>query len=111
MTYTAHADTFARDHLPPRDEWPELIFELPGLQYPARMNAAGVLLDDALARGWGERLAIAGTDGTRWTYAELTARANRIANVLVNDLGSSRATACCYAARTRPHSRRAGSAS
>jgi len=87
MTYTAHADTFARDHLPPRDEWPELIFELPGLQYPARMNAAGVLLDDALARGWGERLAIAGTDGTRWTYAELTARANRIANVLVNDLG------------------------
>jgi len=51
------------------------------------MNAAGVLLDDALARGWGGRLAVAGLDGTQWTYAELAARANRIARVLVDDLG------------------------
>ena len=29
MTTTAHVDRFARDHLPPRDQWPELIFELP----------------------------------------------------------------------------------
>ncbi|MEP7275798.1 MAG: benzoate-CoA ligase family protein [Betaproteobacteria bacterium] len=87
MTHTSHIDTFARDHLPPREQWPELVFELPELHYPARMNAAVELLDGALARGWGERLALAAPDGTRWTYAELTARANRIANVLVDDLG------------------------
>ena len=40
MRYTAHTDTFARDNLPPRHQWPELIFELPELQYPQRMNCA-----------------------------------------------------------------------
>ena len=45
MTYTAHEDTFARDNLPPRKAWPELIFDLPELEYPARMNCAVELLD------------------------------------------------------------------
>ncbi len=31
---TAHVDTFARDRLPPPDEWPELRFDLPELRYP-----------------------------------------------------------------------------
>ena len=87
MTATAHIDTFAHDHLPPRDQWPELVFDLPELHYPARLNAAGELLDRALDRGWGGRLAVAAPDGTRWTYAELAARANRIAHVLVGELG------------------------
>src|SRR5437660_508924 len=88
MTYTAHIDTFARDNLPPLEQWPELLFELPELQYPARMNCAVELLDRALERGWGERTAVvAATSGTRWSYAELTARANRIAHVLVHELG------------------------
>ena len=45
---TAHLDTFARDRLPPRDTWPELLFTLPELHYPARLNAAAELLDRAL---------------------------------------------------------------
>ena len=69
---TGHLDTFARDHLPPREQWPEFRFDLPELRYPARMNAAAVLLDDALARGWGARTAIVSPQGDRWTYAELT---------------------------------------
>ena len=28
MGHTAHVDTFARDNLPPRDQWPELLFAL-----------------------------------------------------------------------------------
>ena len=32
MTVTAHVDTFAHDNLPPRDQWPELLFDLPELQ-------------------------------------------------------------------------------
>ena len=31
LTPSAHADTFCRDHLPPADEWPELVFSLPEL--------------------------------------------------------------------------------
>ncbi len=86
MTSSAHIDTFTRDHLPPREQWPEFVFELPELQYPERMNCATELLDAAVARGWSERTAIITPGGLRWTYAELTEWANRIAQVLVDDL-------------------------
>src|SRR5207253_2370350 len=63
-------------------------FELPELQYPARMNCAVELLDRALERGWGDQTAVvAATDGKRWSYAELATLANRIARVLAEDLG------------------------
>ena len=74
-------DTFAKDRLPPRDQWPRLHFDLPELQYPARLNCATVLLDDAIAEGHGDRPAIL-TDAGAITYRDLLARANRIANVL-----------------------------
>jgi 2-aminobenzoate-CoA ligase len=86
MSYTSHVDPFARQNLPPRELWPEFIFELPELTYPDRMNCATELLDRAVDRGWGRRVAIVAADGLRWTYAELLARANRIAQVLVDDL-------------------------
>jgi 2-aminobenzoate-CoA ligase len=86
MSYTSHVDTFARENLPPRELWPEFIFALPDLAYPERMNCATELLDCAVDRGWGPRTAIIAADGVRWTYAELLARANRIAQVLVDDL-------------------------
>jgi 2-aminobenzoate-CoA ligase len=84
---SGHVDTFANDRLPPREQWPEFLFDLPELRYPARMNCAAVLLDEAVARGWGSRTAIVAPGGTRWTYAELAERANRIAHVLVEDMG------------------------
>ena len=74
-------DTFARDRLPPADQWPRLHFDLPELRYPGRLNCATVLLDDAVAEGHGERPAIL-TEGGSISYRELLARANRIANVL-----------------------------
>lgn len=74
-------DTFARDRLPPKDQWPRLHFDLPELRYPARQNCATVLLDDAIAEGHGDRPAIL-ADGGPISYRELLARANRIANVL-----------------------------
>lgn len=89
-TPSAHVDTFANDHLPPRDQWPELIFELPELQFPERLNCASELLDRWVASGQGARLCIQGHDlagDVRWTYAELQAQANRIARVLVEDMG------------------------
>jgi 2-aminobenzoate-CoA ligase len=87
MSKSAHIDTFARDNLPPRESWPDLVFELPELQYPERLNCATELLDRAIERGWGSRTAIISTSGTRWTYGELCAEANRIAHVLVDELG------------------------
>ncbi len=90
MAYTAHVDTFARDNLPPAEELPEVFFDLPELQYPARLNCAAELLDAMVAAGHGERPALHALIGGRkyaCTYRQLLARANQIARVLVEDLG------------------------
>ena len=83
---SAHVDTFARDHLPPPEALPELRFDLPTLQFPPQLNCATELLDRHVDEGRGQRLCIQ-APGLRWTYAELQARANRIANVLVSEMG------------------------
>lgn len=85
--YTGHRDTFARDHLPPPEEWPEFLFDLPELQYGSRLNCATELLDRAVEQGRGDRIAIRAPGGLAWTYRELLERANRIAHVLVAELG------------------------
>jgi 2-aminobenzoate-CoA ligase len=87
---SAHLDTFARDNLPPRDQWPEFRFDLPELQYPARMNCAGVLLDDMVREGHGSRIAVRAPHGDQiveCTYLQLQAQANRMANLLVREMG------------------------
>src|SRR6266849_671980 len=86
MGSAAHIDTFARDNLPPRWEWPELIFDLPELRYPGRLNCATGLLDRALERGWGGRVALRSPEG-ELTYAQLLEQTNRIARVLAEDMG------------------------
>jgi 2-aminobenzoate-CoA ligase len=79
-------DTFARDNLPPLEQWPEFLFERPELQFAPRLNCAVELLDRAIARGWAQRDCVLG-DGVHWNYADLLGQANRIARVLVEDLG------------------------
>ena len=79
---TAHVDTFARDHLPPRSAWPEL----PGLaelNYPDQLNAAAVLLGEPR---FAQRACVVGEGGT-WTYAELRSRAEAVAAALVDEEG------------------------
>ncbi|MEO8719163.1 MAG: AMP-binding protein, partial [Burkholderiales bacterium] len=83
---TSHADTFARDNLPPREQWPEFLLERPEFRYPVRMNCATELLDKMVSRGFGHRRVIRAPDGA-CTYTELYAQANRIANVLVREMG------------------------
>jgi 2-aminobenzoate-CoA ligase len=80
---TAHRDTFARDHLPPPGQWPELRFDLPELRYPERLNAAAELLAGTAA----ERPAFRTADGEVWTYGQLRARVDRIAHTLTSRLG------------------------
>ncbi len=85
MQPTGYADHFARAKLPPREQWPELIFELPELDYPARLNCAAAMVDAHVAAGQGARTALIGAEG-RVSYTELLARANRIARVLREDV-------------------------
>src|SRR5512141_2895141 len=82
---TAHVDTFARDRLPPPEQAPNLDWSSSPV-YPARLNAATELLDGAIRRGWGDRVCFRHA-GVAVTYAELLARANRVANVLVREHG------------------------
>jgi 2-aminobenzoate-CoA ligase len=86
MTASAHLDTFARDNLPPRAQWPQFRFDLPELQYPERMNCAVELLDCWVAAGAGDRPCLIAPSESL-TYAQLAERVNRIANVLTRDLG------------------------
>ena len=83
---SAHIDTFARDRLPPAELQPVYRFDLPALQFPPQLNCATELLDRRVEAGEGGRLCIQ-APGTRWTYADLQEHANRIANVLVNEMG------------------------
>ena len=85
MHPSAHVDTFARDHLPPLGQWPDLLLDRPELRYPARLNAAAELLDATIAAGHGERIALR-TDAASCTYLQLRAQVDRICRVLVEDL-------------------------
>jgi 2-aminobenzoate-CoA ligase len=83
---SAHVDSFCRDRLPPREQWPRLVFDLPELRYPGRLNAATALLDGAVARFGPDRPCLRSPAET-WTYGDVLARANRVAHVLTADLG------------------------
>jgi len=81
---TAHTDTFARDNLPPPEQWPDL--PLDRFDYPEELNAAVELTDRMVERGFGDQVALIG-NGRRRTYKELSDWTNRIAHALVEDYG------------------------
>ncbi|WP_321953520.1 AMP-binding protein [Paraburkholderia bannensis] len=89
MQPTAHVDTFARDHLPPESQWPVLLLDNADVAYPARLNCAAQLLDDAIASGHGDRPAIwSEVDGQpqATTYTQLRELVDRSAHVLIEDM-------------------------
>lgn len=86
MSRTAYVDTFARDNLPPPEDWPDFRYDLPEFRFPDQVNCADVLLDERVRMGHGGRTAILAPDG-RSTYLQLLHQANRIARVLVEDMG------------------------
>jgi 2-aminobenzoate-CoA ligase len=83
---SAHIDDFCARNLPPREWQPEFRFDRPELQFPAQINCAHDLLDRWVEQGQGGRPCLVGAERS-WTYAELQSQANRIAHVLVQDLG------------------------
>jgi len=84
---SAHVDTFCREHLPPAELWPRMDYgSLPELAYPGPLNCATELLDRMVDGGHGDRSVFL-FPGGRWTYRDLLEMSNRIAHVLVEDLG------------------------
>ncbi|WP_457935610.1 benzoate-CoA ligase family protein [Mesorhizobium sp. 10J20-29] len=81
---SAHTDTFARDNLPPQDQWPDLLLD--GFDYPDRLNAAVELTDRLVEKGFGDNTALIG-NGRRRTYKELSDWTNRLAHALVETYG------------------------
>lgn len=84
---SGYRDSFARDHLPPLEQWPTLEFTTEALQYPQRLNAATELLDIPAEKFGADRPALKTPDGAVWTYGDLQQRTNQIAGYLTDALG------------------------
>jgi 2-aminobenzoate-CoA ligase len=87
---SSHVDTFARDKLPPAEQWPIFIFDRPEIQYADQLNVVSELVDHQVLVGNGQLPALHGNSPIgpfTWTYEQLQQHVDSIANVLVNDMG------------------------
>ncbi|MGZ4476987.1 MAG: AMP-binding protein [Nocardioidaceae bacterium] len=87
LSPSAHVDTFCRDHLPPPEQMPDLVFTLPALAYPPRLNAATALLDDVARFHGPDRPCLHAPGQDSWSYGDVVAASNRVAHLLVAELG------------------------
>ena len=83
---TAQTDRFVHDRLPPREQWPQLRYDLPELKIPDQVNLVEALLDKAQAKGFADRPMLR-SPKIVLTYADAKERVDRIAQVLTEDLG------------------------
>ncbi len=79
-------DTFAKDNLPPREQWPEIDLSHAAYHYPDRLNCVTRFVDRWVEEGKGDRVALM-TPETTLTYAQVAEQVNRLAHVLVDDFG------------------------
>ncbi len=84
LTPSAQTDRFVHDRLPPSAQWPEIRYDLPELQIPAQANLVDVLFDKAREAGHLNRPLLR-SDALTLSYAEVSERVNRIAQVLTED--------------------------
>lgn len=84
LSQSAYGDTFARDNLPPPEQWPKI--DLAGFSYPDRLNVGHELTDRMVERGFADHTALIG-NGRRRTYKELADWSNRLAHALVENFG------------------------
>ena len=86
MGTSAHIDRFVLDHLPPPEQQPEFVFDMPELAYPQRLNAAVELLGRAIAAAGPDGRALIDHDH-EFSWARVDAISGRMARVLVEDMG------------------------
>lgn len=91
MEATGYLDHFARNHLPPQEQWPVLLLDQnDDIAYSSRLNAASELLGRQIARGMGDRIALQWLENDKEkhiTYTELEQLSNQIAHVFTEDMG------------------------
>ncbi len=87
MATSAHIDRFVIDRLPPPAQRAHMHYDLPELQIPEQANTVVALLDDAVhSKGWADRPMLR-SPRIVLSYGDALERVNRIAQVLVEDLG------------------------
>ena len=86
MGETSHIDRFVLDHLPLSAQQPDLIFNLPELAYPERLNAAAELLRRAIQTAGPDARALIDSDH-EFSWARVDAISGRMAHVLVGGMG------------------------
>ncbi len=79
-------DSFIRDRLPPPEQWPDLLFDRPELQFGGQLNLVSSLFDRVQAAG-GSPLPMLRSPALTLSYAQAHEQVDRIAQVLVHDLG------------------------
>ena len=84
--YSAQLDRFVHDRLPEPAQLPELRFDAPELQFPEQINLVQELLDKAPIKGF-THFPMLRSDTETVSYADARVRVDRIAHVLVQDLG------------------------
>ncbi|MFQ3191350.1 MAG: 2-aminobenzoate-CoA ligase [Paraglaciecola sp.] len=72
-------DNFIFKNMPHKSEWPDFINT-----NNTNINCVTSLLDNAIAEGYGDKMAICSLNET-WSYQKLLNQVNQIANVLVDD--------------------------
>lgn len=82
---TTQIDRFVHDRMPPPEDMPCMIFELPELQFPAKLNAVVELLDRNVVKGNGNRILLRDAHESL-TYAQVLDWVNQQARVLIEDL-------------------------
>jgi 2-aminobenzoate-CoA ligase len=86
MPPSAHVDTFAAEHLPPPISSRSFISICPGCSFLSDSTAPPNCWTATSPQG-AESVMCLRAPGVRWTYADLQERVNRIANVLVHEMG------------------------
>src|SRR5204862_214896 len=73
---------FCRDHLPPADQWPDLLVAEAGLDYPERLNCAVELLDRVIDQRGAARPCLLAPRSDPWSYGDVQRRVSQVAHVL-----------------------------
>ena len=79
---SAQTDRFVHDRLPPRGQWPRLVYALPELNIPDQANLVEVLFRKAFQNGHADRPFLR-SDSVTLSYAGALARVTRISQLLI----------------------------
>ena len=86
MIASAQTDRFVHERLPAPGELPTMLRNAPELRFPDQVNLVEELLDKAAQKGFADGPMLR-SSGITLTYAQCLLHVNRIAQVLVQDLG------------------------